>query len=101
MFGRRPSQHRTLASTRKAFIAMWLLPCLLLTGCATELHSPESALSPAGPQAARISTLLWLTIILCGVIYLAVMVALVGSVLHRRRGQTMGPTNDPVLQPDP
>jgi cytochrome c oxidase subunit 2 len=66
------------------------------------LHSDESALDPAGPQAQRISSLMWLFIWICIGVYVLVMLTLLGAFLHRRRGNTAPHTGDtPITEPDP
>jgi cytochrome c oxidase subunit II len=49
---------------------------------------PQSALDPAGPQAGRISSLWWLMLIVCSVVFILVIASLTYSVVraHRRNG---------------
>jgi cytochrome c oxidase subunit II len=54
----------------------------LLTGCA----GSQSALDPAGPQAARIISLWWLMFYVTGAVFLVVMFFLAASLLHAREG---------------
>jgi cytochrome c oxidase subunit II len=54
---------------------------LLLGGCA----GMQSALEPAGPQAARISHLWWLMCAICTAVFLLVMGFLLYAVFHTRR----------------
>lgn len=42
-----------------------------------------SALAPAGPQAARLAGVTWTFLAVCGVVYLAVMTALLAALLRR------------------
>jgi len=70
-----------------------------VAGCARELHSSESALAPAGPQAQRIATLTWMFMGVCAVVYVLVILALFGALLHRRKASLNLPNNDPV-EPD-
>ncbi len=69
-------------------------------GCAPELHSSESALNPAGPQAERLSSLIWLFTWVCVVVYVLVMAALVGAFVHRRHGAAAADDNGPI-EPEP
>lgn len=48
------------------------------------ITSPQSALAPASPQAARISELWWLMLAICVVVFVAVIGALLYAVFHRR-----------------
>jgi cytochrome c oxidase subunit 2 len=45
---------------------------------------PQSVLAPAGPQAATIGSLWWFILAVATVVFVAVMVALLYAVLHRR-----------------
>jgi cytochrome c oxidase subunit II len=74
---------------------------VLLTGCAADLHSSESALDPAGVQAHHISKLIWGFGGLCVVVYVLVMIVLLGALVHRRRGQTATGDDTPITAPDP
>jgi cytochrome c oxidase subunit 2 len=74
--------------------------CFALTGCGADLYSSESALNPAGPQAHRISSLMWVFIAVCVVVYVIVMIVLVAAFLHRRRGAAMVPSNEPIVEPN-
>ena len=56
----------------RGFAMSWLLLCAGCTGW-------QSALAPKGPQAAQLSWLLWSFIVVCGVIWLLVMLVLAGS----------------------
>lgn len=70
-------------------------------GC-RELHSNESALNPAGPQAQHISHLTWLFIWVCVVVYVLVFLTLIAALFRRRHGQAadaqMG--GPPITEPD-
>ncbi len=48
------------------------------------ITSPQSALAPASPQAARISDLWWLMFTICSVVFVAVIATLLYAVFHRR-----------------
>src|SRR4051794_6366950 len=61
---------------RRALHRLLLAAPIFLAGCAGELHSDESALSPAGPQAGRISGLFWLFFWVCVAVYVLVMLFL-------------------------
>jgi len=73
---------------------------ILLAGCAKDLHSSESALNPAGPEARHIASLTWVFLWVCVAVYVIVMLVLIGAILHRRHGKAMEPTND-HFEPDP
>jgi cytochrome c oxidase subunit 2 len=45
----------------------------------------QSALAPAGPQAARIGELWWLMLWVCAAVYVLVMIALLWGIVRRRR----------------
>src|SRR5947209_2516490 len=79
--------------SRYAQLAIGMI-AVLAGGCA-ELHSSESALNPAGPQAQRISHLAWLFIWICVGAYILTMLALLGAFVRRH------PKDDvPDLNPD-
>jgi cytochrome c oxidase subunit 2 len=91
-------------STRLARVACLVLVAaaiLFLAGCGGELTSNESALNPAGPQSRRIGGLTWLFIGVCVVVYVLVMLTLTGALVHRRTGETMEPSRDPIPHPNP
>lgn len=87
---------RTCASVFAAAVAV----TLVVAGCSADLHSPESVLSPAGPQAQHIRSLAWLYMGVCLVVYILVMLFLIGAFLHRRHGKAMEPGND-HFEPEP
>jgi cytochrome c oxidase subunit 2 len=78
---------------RRRWLAAAVLPAVLATGCS--LNRSQSALDPAGPQAAHIDTLwrvgLWISV----AVYAAVMLALAIAALHRRRRPAV-PTVEPL-----
>src|SRR4051812_40373783 len=89
---------RALRSSQCAVAALTLL---LIAGCSAELHSAESALDPASPQAHQISSLMWLFIWVCVAVYAIVLLVLLGTFVRRRHGVAMVPVNDPITEPDP
>lgn len=67
---------------------MRLLPvflALLCTGCIGR----QSVLAPTGPQAAQLSWLLWSFVVICGIIWLAVMLVL--ALALRQHARPAGP----------
>jgi cytochrome c oxidase subunit 2 len=69
---------------------MRLLPvflALLCTGCI----GTQSVLAPMGPQAAQLSWLLWSFIVICGIIWLLVMLVL--ALALRQRTRPAGPSH--------
>jgi cytochrome c oxidase subunit 2 len=44
---------------------------------------PSSALAPAGPQAARLAHVTWIFMIVCGIVYVAVLAALILALARR------------------
>lgn len=77
-----------------------ILTALLCAGCRRELHSSECALSPASKQSHELATLTWVFLTICVIVWILVMLALLGAFLHRRRGDAMVPTNDPITEPE-
>src|SRR3954464_5575262 len=82
--------------------AFRLLPsafCLLfLSGC----RGSQSALDPAGPQAARIINLWWLMFYVTGAVFLVVMCFLAASLFRSRRTSSGVEAGDgPDTRPDP
>ena len=55
--------------------------------------SIQSALHPAGVQAARIEQLWWLMFWVCTVVYILVMAAVVVAIVRGRRGQSTATTD--------
>lgn len=85
--------------TRSLACALSMLSCLLMGGCA----GVQSALDPAGPQAARISGLWWFMFWLSAVVFVAVLGA---TLLAVWRGRAQRPADEaeamrPELQPEP
>ncbi len=68
----------------------------LLSGCAS-LHSNESALNPAGPQAQQISRMFWSTLGVGVVVWIAVMLTLGAAMARRDREKH----DTPDLNPEP
>ena len=54
----------------------------------------QTALNPAGPQAARIATLTWGFIALCTFVYLIVMAALIWALVRRRVASDASPETE-------
>lgn len=77
---RGPGWH--LAETR-LFVAL-VATTSLLSGCA----GLQSALDPAGPQAARISHLWWVMRAICTAVFILVLGALLSAVFHSRRSDS-------------
>jgi cytochrome c oxidase subunit 2 len=42
---------------------------------------------------------MWVFLIVCAVVYALIILTLAGALFHRRRGETMGPGNDPIVSP--
>lgn len=80
---------------RLASLSTSLAASLALSGCAA-LHTSESALNPAGPQAQRTAGLMWLFLSVCAVVYVLVMLFLFGALLRRPAS-----TPDPLTHPNP
>jgi cytochrome c oxidase subunit 2 len=51
----------------------------------------QSILQSAGPQAAHIESLWWLTLAICTVVFLAILVAVAWAVMRKRRGDAATP----------
>jgi cytochrome c oxidase subunit II len=64
------------------------LIALFCTGCT----GAQTVLAPMGPQASLLSGLLWSFIVICGIIWLLVMLVL--ALALRRRGRLAGPPQD-------
>lgn len=77
--------------------SLWSLatPVALLTG----FGGRQSALNPAGPQAARIEDLWWLMVWVCTGVFVLVMAALVGAMVKGRRRARAG--SDALILPPP
>jgi cytochrome c oxidase subunit II len=82
-------------------ISACLLVLIFASGCANETNSPESVLDPAGPQSREIGSLTWLFLWTCLIVFVLVMAALAGALMHRRRDETMGPSLEPITHPNP
>lgn len=85
--------------TRCLLRALPMLSTVLFSGCA-KLHSDESAFDPAGPQAGRIHTLMWVFLIVCAVVFVAVMITLFLA-LTRKRPSQASVGDAPILEPEP
>jgi cytochrome c oxidase subunit 2 len=58
-----------------------LMPCVVASGCA----GIQTPLNPAGPPAASIAWLTWVFFAVCGVVYVATLIALAVALIRRRR----------------
>jgi hypothetical protein len=63
------------------FVVALAATALGLSGCA----GMQSALDPAGPQAARISHLWWVMLAVCAAVFVLVLGVLLYAVFHPRR----------------
>lgn len=61
-----------------------LLPCFLLAGC----NGWQSVLNAHGTSAASLKQLIILIVIVCSLVWMLVMIALIGSLRHRRPERT-------------
>jgi cytochrome c oxidase subunit 2 len=66
--------------------SLGFIPLCLLAGCS----GIQSPLAPTGDQASALHTLFWLMVVVCGAVYLLVMLGLVWSLLRVRRQNTVG-----------
>ena len=81
---------------RRALVAAGLALVLLCGG-----YGPHDALKPAGPQAARIEWLFWITFWVSVVVWASVMASLLAAALWRRAGRGAGPAADePLTKPE-
>jgi cytochrome c oxidase subunit II len=61
------------------------------------LSAAQSALAPAGEQAAGIHGLFWLMMLVCGVMYLLVLAGVAGTLWRARHRRS--PAGEPVIDP--
>jgi len=64
---------------------------LLFTAAAAGCSGIQAPLNPAGPSATSIAWLTWTLFAVCGIVYVAVLVALIFAVLRRRRDDDDSP----------
>jgi cytochrome c oxidase subunit 2 len=99
---RLPHTNSSIRSSARLFA--WIAWCVLVGvvagGCAGETASSESVLNPAGPQSRQVGHLTWTFIWVCLTVYVLVMIFLIGAMMHRRKDQTMGPSQEPITHPD-
>ena len=51
----------------------------------------QEILNSAGPQAARVESLWWLFVLMCGVVFVAILVAVAWALIRTRRGDAVTP----------
>src|SRR3954466_11879101 len=70
--------------SRLSLIRLLSLLLLPLTAQA-DLNGVHQVLAPAGPQAARIAELWYLTVLICGLVFIAILAAVIYSLWHAPR----------------
>ncbi|HEV2912330.1 MAG TPA: cytochrome c oxidase subunit II [Pyrinomonadaceae bacterium] len=77
--------------------SFFILELAFLSGC----RGAQSALDPAGPQAARIGRLWWLMFYVCSAVFLAVSIALLIAIFRERKGREKKKGDEPDTSPEP
>ncbi|KAB0630927.1 hypothetical protein F7R21_33205, partial [Burkholderia latens] len=93
---------RALVRQRAAAHVVVAAATLAATACAYAAWPDQNALRPAGIQAMRIASLWHWTLLVCALVFAAVLAALALALWRRARAGTVPPAEDGrPLPPDP